>query len=97
MRHSVCVYALILDRMNTDGAAGSSVQRSAETRKPVRVTRGYKIRSNFAPDEGYRYDGLYVVEQVRGHLGMHSCCVADNPRRHGWIQGRAVSKSANSC
>ncbi len=29
---------------------------------PVRVVRGPKLKSRFAPDEGYRYDGLYRVE-----------------------------------
>ncbi|RUS13915.1 PUA-like domain-containing protein [Endogone sp. FLAS-F59071] len=42
---------------------------SYETKKPVRVIRGYKLNSPYAPDEGYRYDGLYTVEnfwQARG-------------------------------
>jgi hypothetical protein len=37
--------------------------RSNETGLPVRVLRGYKLDSPFAPDEGYRYDGLYTVEK----------------------------------
>ncbi|KAK3088894.1 hypothetical protein FSP39_025113 [Pinctada imbricata] len=37
--------------------------RSQETGQPVRVIRGYKLTSPFAPDEGYRYDGLYRVEK----------------------------------
>lgn len=40
------------------------VQRSAETRKPVRVIRGFKLVSPYAPTEGYRYDGLYIVEKA---------------------------------
>ncbi len=39
-------------------------QRSSETKKPVRVIRGPKLRSPYAPAEGYRYDGLYTVEKV---------------------------------
>lgn len=39
-------------------------QVSAQTKKPVRVVRGYKSSSDFAPVEGYRYDGLYTVESV---------------------------------
>ncbi|XP_033760330.1 E3 ubiquitin-protein ligase UHRF1-like [Pecten maximus] len=31
---------------------------------PVRVIRGYKLKSPFAPEEGYRYDGLYQVEKA---------------------------------
>ncbi|KIY52767.1 hypothetical protein FISHEDRAFT_5535, partial [Fistulina hepatica ATCC 64428] len=37
--------------------------KSSETKKPVRVIRGYKSKSRYAPSEGYRYDGLYVVER----------------------------------
>ncbi|KAJ2927179.1 hypothetical protein H1R20_g9938, partial [Candolleomyces eurysporus] len=40
------------------------LKRSSETHKPVRVIRGYKLKSKYAPSEGYRYDGLYVVEQA---------------------------------
>ncbi|XP_076445841.1 uncharacterized protein LOC143283484 [Babylonia areolata] len=40
-----------------------ALSRSVETGNPVRVIRGYKLRSPFAPDEGYRYDGLYTVEK----------------------------------
>lgn len=39
-------------------------QRSTITNKPVRVIRGYKLDSPYAPSEGYRYDGLYTVEKV---------------------------------
>lgn len=30
---------------------------NAESRQPVRVIRGYKLQSPFAPEYGYRYDG----------------------------------------
>lgn len=40
-------------------------QRSVETQNPVRVIRGFKLKSQYAPREGYRYDGLYTVEKVR--------------------------------
>ncbi|KAI0306997.1 PUA-like domain-containing protein [Multifurca ochricompacta] len=36
---------------------------SSETRKPVRVIRGYKLPSPYAPLEGYKYDGLYIVDK----------------------------------
>lgn len=42
----------------------AALKRSAETRKPVRVIRGFKLDSPYAPEEGYRYDGLYVVERA---------------------------------
>lgn len=41
-----------------------SIKKSAQTKKPVRVIRGYKLPSKYAPVEGYRYDGLYVVEKA---------------------------------
>ena len=41
------------------------LQRSVETQNPVRVIRGFKLKSKYAPREGYRYDGLYTVEKVR--------------------------------
>ena len=31
---------------------------------PLRVIRGYKLKSRFAPPSGYRYDGLYHVVEV---------------------------------
>lgn len=36
---------------------------SCEHKKPVRVVRGYKLKSPYAPDEGYRYDGLYLIDK----------------------------------
>ncbi|CCO36219.1 E3 ubiquitin-protein ligase UHRF1 [Rhizoctonia solani AG-1 IB] len=37
---------------------------SSETRKPVRVIRGFKLPGVYAPETGYRYDGLYIVERA---------------------------------
>ena len=37
---------------------------------PVRVIRGFKSDSPFAPEEGYRYDGLYKVEKYWYTTGM---------------------------
>lgn len=37
---------------------------SFEKQRPIRVIRGYKNRSPYAPLEGYRYDGLYKVVKV---------------------------------
>jgi hypothetical protein len=39
---------------------------SVELKKSVRVVRGANRRSKWAPAEGYRYDGEYFVEEVRG-------------------------------
>ncbi|CAG5125180.1 unnamed protein product [Candidula unifasciata] len=40
-----------------------ALSKNVETKNPVRVIRGYKLQSPFAPEEGYRYDGLYTVEK----------------------------------
>ncbi|CAE6490171.1 unnamed protein product [Rhizoctonia solani] len=37
---------------------------SSETRQPVRVIRGFKLPGVYAPETGYRYDGLYIVERA---------------------------------
>ncbi|KAK7107051.1 E3 ubiquitin-protein ligase UHRF1-like [Littorina saxatilis] len=47
-----------------------ALSRSVETGNPVRVIRGYKLRSPFAPEEGYRYDGLYTVKKFWFTKGM---------------------------
>jgi E3 ubiquitin-protein ligase UHRF1 len=49
----------------------NSVQLSAEHKKPVRVIRGFKCKSKYAPAEGYRYDGLYVVEKAWRERGLN--------------------------
>lgn len=36
-----------------------ALSMSVESKQPVRVIRGYKLDSPFAPEEGYRYDGMY--------------------------------------
>ncbi|ELT94360.1 hypothetical protein CAPTEDRAFT_57293, partial [Capitella teleta] len=43
----------------------AALVKSVETGFPVRVIRGYKLApfSTYAPEEGYRYDGLYKVEK----------------------------------
>ena len=48
-----------------------------ETKKPVRVVRGYKLESKFAPlgidyggDVNYRYDGLYQVVKMWTSQGI---------------------------
>ncbi|KAF8597604.1 hypothetical protein BDV93DRAFT_527279 [Ceratobasidium sp. AG-I] len=41
-----------------------SLQVSADTKKPVRVIRGFKLPGKYAPKDGYRYDGIYIVERA---------------------------------
>ncbi|TFK68925.1 SRA-YDG [Pluteus cervinus] len=53
-----------------------ALQRSFETRKPVRVIRGPNANPKFAPASGYRYDGLYVVTDAyltTGTSGFKVC------------------------
>ncbi|KDN33286.1 hypothetical protein RSAG8_13624, partial [Rhizoctonia solani AG-8 WAC10335] len=49
-----------------------SLKVSSETRKPVRVIRGYKLPGVYAPETGYRYDGLYIVERAWMDRGNNS-------------------------
>ncbi|KAG0708893.1 PUA-like domain-containing protein [Suillus ampliporus] len=51
----------------------AALQRSVDTRKPVRVIRGFKGRdkSKYAPSEGYRYDGLYLVKKAWIEKGLN--------------------------
>ncbi|KAF8626539.1 hypothetical protein AX15_004842 [Amanita polypyramis BW_CC] len=46
--------------------------KSVETKNPVRVIRGYKLKSKYAPSEGYRYDGLYTVERAWTERGLNA-------------------------
>lgn len=48
----------------TSGRGNRALQVSFERRLPVRVIRGYKLPSPYAPESGYRYDGLYVVTDM---------------------------------
>ncbi|KAK7691207.1 hypothetical protein QCA50_006310 [Cerrena zonata] len=36
---------------------------------PIRVIRGAKSKSNYAPWTGYRYDGLYVIDDFNMEVG----------------------------
>ncbi|KAL7413436.1 PUA-like domain-containing protein, partial [Mrakia frigida] len=44
-----------------DHSFNAALKKSCDTGKPVRVIRGYKNPSKYAPVDGYRYDGLYTV------------------------------------
>ncbi|KAK1217637.1 hypothetical protein PQX77_019710 [Marasmius sp. AFHP31] len=48
-----------------------ALKASSENHKPVRVIRGYKLDSPYAPFEGYRYDGLYIVEKAWMEKGLN--------------------------
>lgn len=55
-----------LDRYNT------ALLRSYELGKALRLIRGATLQNEFAPETGYRYEGLYRIEsvgRVRGKSG----------------------------
>ncbi|KAH7100242.1 PUA-like domain-containing protein [Auriculariales sp. MPI-PUGE-AT-0066] len=56
---------------NWDNPFNRALQKSAETKKPIRVIRGYKLKSEWAPASGYRYDGLYQVEKAWIEPGLN--------------------------
>ncbi|KAG2341315.1 hypothetical protein BDR05DRAFT_965338 [Suillus weaverae] len=41
-----------------------ALRKSVVTRNLVRVIRGYELDSEFAPWEGFRYDGLYICKRA---------------------------------
>jgi len=54
-----------------DNRLNKALQASVTTKNPVRVIRGYKLQSPYAPKEGYRYDGLYAVEKAWMERGIN--------------------------
>jgi predicted restriction endonuclease len=59
-----------------DASGNAALVTSMMTGAPVRVVRGPDRRSPHAPDEGFRYDGLFRVEDaslVRGQSGFLVC------------------------
>ena len=46
-----------------------ALARNVHTGRPVRVIRGAGAASKWAPDEGYRYDGLYRADQYWKEAG----------------------------
>ncbi|EKM61020.1 uncharacterized protein PHACADRAFT_247318 [Phanerochaete carnosa HHB-10118-sp] len=54
-----------------ENRSNKALLKSVETKKPIRVIRGYKLESKYAPLEGYRYDGLYTVEKAWREKGLN--------------------------
>ncbi|KAG9013548.1 hypothetical protein FRB94_002142 [Tulasnella sp. JGI-2019a] len=54
-----------------DNPLNAALKKSSETHKPVRVIRGFKLHSKYAPVEGYRYDGLYTIEKAWMERGIN--------------------------
>lgn len=51
--------------------ANAGMRTNHEHRIPVRVVRGFKLRSPYAPSSGYRYDGLYSVDRCWQEPSVH--------------------------
>ena len=49
-----------------------ALAESCKNGLPVRVIRGAHKKSNIAPEEGYRYDGLFRVEDYWKEKGIHA-------------------------
>jgi len=53
-----------------------SLEISSKNKRPVRVIRGKDDSNNWSPSEGFRYDGLYVVDSAErkpGKKGYEMC------------------------
>ncbi|KAH7915788.1 PUA-like domain-containing protein [Hygrophoropsis aurantiaca] len=55
-----------------DNNFNRSLKRSEQTGKPVRVIRGFKLKSKYGPSFGYRYDGLYTVKKSWMDKGLNA-------------------------
>uniref|UniRef100_A0A6B2LHI2 YDG domain-containing protein n=1 Tax=Arcella intermedia TaxID=1963864 RepID=A0A6B2LHI2_9EUKA len=47
-----------------ENPSNAALCTSISTKVPVRVVRGFSLKSAYAPVEGYRYDGLYIVTSM---------------------------------
>ncbi|KDR72876.1 hypothetical protein GALMADRAFT_252197 [Galerina marginata CBS 339.88] len=59
-----------------DHPSNAALKKSVETKYPVRVVRGPNRGSRYAPESGYRYDGLYTVKSAymgKGRSGYAIC------------------------
>lgn len=73
----------------------NTLQVSMETKKPIRVIRGYKLHSRYAPLEGYRYDGLYTVEEVCCPKRLR--CVSHSATSQAWMETGLNNKGLKVC
>ncbi|KAG1825081.1 SRA-YDG [Suillus variegatus] len=59
-----------------DSGVNKAMFLSSETRRPVRVVRGANDDNAYSPRRGFRYDGLYVVDEAKmmdGKKGFQMC------------------------
>jgi len=52
-----------------ENRSNKALLTSVKTRRPVRVVRGPNPNSPWAPVKGYRYDGLYIVDDKMEDIG----------------------------
>jgi len=89
-------YSCVVRPVTTAGANAGDKWREG---KPVRVTRAWKAKkhSDFAPEEGFRYDGIYKVKRYWQETGRSSFKVwryefiRDDPSPAPWTEeGKAI-------
>jgi hypothetical protein len=73
-----------------------ALKRSCETGNPVRVIRGYKGKSVWAPREGYRYDGVGVPSKVTRTYADASLYSSTKSSRYGRILAYLDTQSLGS-
>jgi len=66
-----------------------SLQIACEKKRPVRVIRGRDDSNNWSPSEGFRYDGLYIVDSAVMKAGKkgYQMCFFELRRLHEEGQG----------
>ena len=62
-----------------------ALSRNVESREPVRVLRGYKLQSAFAPEYGYRYDGNAPFDM----------CLNNDYLKYPWVQSFFTNLNSN--
>ncbi|KAH7884630.1 PUA-like domain-containing protein [Phlebopus sp. FC_14] len=97
----------IYDQKWTDWG-NTSLVVSEETGQPVRVVRGHKEISKYAPAQGYRYDGLYTVVShwmENNSKGLKVCRYRLEripgqppiPEHHSWVSPTPKGKQPELC
>ncbi|KAG1851591.1 PUA-like domain-containing protein [Suillus subalutaceus] len=75
-QHSNGTREQVRDQQWTD-FGNEALRKSSETGNPVRVIRGHELDSEFAPWEGFRYDGLYICKRAwkeKNRDGYYDIC-----------------------
>ncbi|TCD63938.1 hypothetical protein EIP91_004748 [Steccherinum ochraceum] len=64
------VYVVQVKDQSIDDPSNAALKRAIKEHQPIRVIRGSKLRSPWAPKRGLRYDGLYRVTHYRTIVGI---------------------------